>query len=84
MVKVLELPGLEGIQPVPALRPGLGKKKDNDYTVILVIGLGPDENYYLIDGIRSRLNLTERTNKVFNFHRRYHPLLWIREVRQGF
>jgi hypothetical protein len=32
--------------------PASGKKKDNDYTVILVIGLGPDENYYLIDGIR--------------------------------
>jgi hypothetical protein len=29
------------------------KKKDNDYTVAVVIGLGPDQNYYLIDGVRN-------------------------------
>lgn len=50
------------------------KKKENDYTVQLVIGLGPDRNYYLIDGIRDRLNLTERTKKLFAFHRKYRPV----------
>lgn len=50
------------------------KKKDNDYTVMLVIALGPDENYYLIDGLRDRLNLTERTEKLMQFHRKYRPL----------
>lgn len=50
------------------------KKKTNDYTVMVVIGLAPDKNYYLIDGIRDRLNLTERTNQLFKFHREYHPL----------
>lgn len=53
------------------------KKKENhdpDYTVILVIGLAPDQNYYLVDGIRDRLNLTQRTEKVFEFVRRWHPL----------
>ena len=49
------------------------KKKDNDYTVMLVIGLGPDQNYYLIDGIRDRLNLTERTSRLMAFHRKYRP-----------
>jgi predicted phage terminase large subunit-like protein len=50
------------------------KKKTSDYTVIVVIALGPDNNYYLVDGVRDRLNLTERTNKLFEFHRRYRPI----------
>ena len=53
------------------------KKKDKtnpDYTAILVIGLGPDDNYYLIDGVYDRLNLTERTQKIFHFHRKYKPI----------
>lgn len=50
------------------------KKKDNDYTVIAVVGLAPDQNYYLIDMVRDRLNLTERTEKLFELHRKYTPL----------
>ena len=51
-----------------------GKKKStNDYTVMEVIGLAPDSNYYLLDGIRDRLNLTERTKKLFEFHRKWKP-----------
>lgn len=49
------------------------KKKENDYTVMLVIGLGPDQNYYLIDGLRDRLNLTERTKALIRFHKLYLP-----------
>lgn len=47
------------------------KKKDNDYSVDVVIGLGPDKNYYLVDGNRDRLNLTERTNRLFKVKRKY-------------
>jgi phage terminase large subunit-like protein len=54
--------------------PASKKKKTNDYTVMVVIGLGPDGNYYLIDGIRDRLNLTQRVDKLFHFHRKYKPL----------
>jgi predicted phage terminase large subunit-like protein len=54
--------------------PASEKKKDNDYTVIVVIGLGSDGNYYLVDGIRDRLNLAERTRKLFRFVRKYRPL----------
>lgn len=53
--------------------PASEKKKTNDYTVQVVIGLGPDNNYYLIDGVRDRLNLTERTDKLIGFHREYSP-----------
>ena len=54
--------------------PASEKKKVNDYTVMLVIGLGEDNNYYLIDGIRDRLNLTERTKQLFAFHKKYRPI----------
>lgn len=50
------------------------RSSDPDYTVMVVIGLAPDRNYYFIDGIRDRLKLTERTNKLFEFHRKYKPL----------
>lgn len=54
--------------------PASEKKKDSDYTAMGVIGLGPDQNYYLIDAIRDRLNLTQRTRKLMEFHRRYRPI----------
>jgi phage terminase large subunit-like protein len=47
------------------------KKSDNDYTVMVVIGLGPDKNYYLCAGIRDRLNLSERTDKMFELHGKF-------------
>lgn len=50
------------------------KKKTNDYTVLVVIGLAPDGNYYLVEGIRDRLNLTERTQKLFELVRKWRPL----------
>lgn len=50
------------------------KKKENDYTVMVVIGLAPDGNYYLVDGIRDRLNLTEKAKKLFQLHRKWRPV----------
>lgn len=53
--------------------PASKKKTTSDYTVIAVVGLAPDGNYYLIDAVRDRLNLTQRTEKLFEFHRKYKP-----------
>lgn len=54
--------------------PSSGKKKTSgDYTVMEVIGLAPDENYYLIDAVRDRLNLTQRATKLFELHMKYKP-----------
>lgn len=50
------------------------KDKDNDYTAIWVVGLNSDENYYILDAIRDRLNLTERGRAVMRLHRKYRPL----------
>ena len=49
------------------------KKKGSDYTVIVVVALGCDRNYYLLDGVRDRLNLTERTNILFEKVRLWNP-----------
>lgn len=54
--------------------PANEKKVSSDYTSIQVIGLAPDNNYYLVDGVRDRLNLPERSRKVFEFHRKWRPL----------
>lgn len=54
--------------------PASSKSKKSDYTVIMVIGLNFDKNYYVIDAVRDRMNLSERTNKVFEFVEKYNPL----------
>jgi phage terminase large subunit-like protein len=54
--------------------PAHEKRKHNDYTSMMVIGAHQDGNYYWLDGVRDRLNLTERTETLFNLHHRWHPL----------
>ena len=54
--------------------PANEKKKRSDYTTALVIGMGQDDNYYIIDMIRDRLSLTERGNLLMSLHRQYRPL----------
>lgn len=49
------------------------KNTGSDYTAMKVVGLAPDKNYYLVDGLRDRLNLTERTKALFNFVRKWNP-----------
>lgn len=53
--------------------PANEKKKESDYTSMGVVGLGPDENFYLLDGIRDRLNLKERWEALSELHRRWRP-----------
>ena len=50
------------------------KKKNSDFTTFMVIGLAPDNNYYLLDAVRDRLNPTERVNKLFELHRHWNDL----------
>ncbi len=54
--------------------PASKKKKNSDYTAMFVVGLGLDKNYYVIDMIRDRLNLTERMQTLFGLHRMYLPV----------
>jgi predicted phage terminase large subunit-like protein len=50
------------------------KKKLSDWTAILVIGLGSDNNYYLLDAVRDRLNPTDRIETIFMMHRKWNQL----------
>jgi hypothetical protein len=38
------------------------------------LGLGSDQNYYTLDLIRDRFNLTERADKLFQLHKKWRPL----------
>lgn len=54
--------------------PANEKKATSDYTVMAVIGLGPDKNYYLIDLVRDKMNMEERATRLFALHQKYQPL----------
>lgn len=54
--------------------PASSKKADADFTSDWVIGLGPDENYYILAMYRDRMNLTERTNRLFELHKKWKPI----------
>jgi predicted phage terminase large subunit-like protein len=50
------------------------KRKTNDYTAMWVVGLGADGNFYVLDMVRDRLNLTERADKLLSLHRKWKPI----------
>jgi len=54
--------------------PASEKKKTSDYTSIFVLLLGQDNNYYIVDMIRDKLNLTERADLLFKLHKEHKPL----------
>jgi phage terminase large subunit-like protein len=49
------------------------KKKSSDYTTMWVVGLGADWNYYILDGVHDRLNLSERTDALFALVKAWRP-----------
>lgn len=53
--------------------PAGSKGKKSDFTAIIVWGLGADGNYYVLDMVRDRLSLTERTARVMELHRKWKP-----------
>ncbi len=55
--------------------PAGAKKKTSDYTVFMVVAAVSDGNYYVVDMVRDRLNLKERTDTLFALVREYRPIL---------
>lgn len=55
--------------------PANSKKKrsghDPDYTAMIVVGLADDNNYYILDIIRDRLNPTERVQFLLTLHKKW-------------
>lgn len=60
--------------------PASKKRKKNDYTSGWVIGCGKDQNYYALDMVRDRMNLTQRTQLVMDWHRKYSEMAPIKGV----
>lgn len=50
-----------------------GKTADPDYTVMAVVGFGRDGNYYLLDAVRDRLDLSGRAETIFSLAERWSP-----------
>jgi predicted phage terminase large subunit-like protein len=65
---------ISGFNTYILVDPASEKGKRNDYTVMLVIGLAADSNYYLLDAVRDRLNLQEKADALIDLHRKYRPL----------
>jgi hypothetical protein len=63
-----------GLNKYVLVDPANSKKWTSDWTVMAVIGLGADRNYHLLDLVRDRLNLTERTDMLFALHDKWQPL----------
>jgi predicted phage terminase large subunit-like protein len=64
----------EGLNVYMLFDPAGSKNKRSDYTSGWVVGLGPDENLYVLDMVRDRLNLTQRAELVMRWHKKYKPM----------
>jgi hypothetical protein len=53
--------------------PASKKKKKSDYTVMWVVGMAPDRNYYFVDGICDKLGLSERWDALLKLHKKWNP-----------
>lgn len=64
----------EGMNVYLLFDPAGAKGKRSDYTAGWAIGLGPDQNIYVLDMVRDRLNLTQRAQLVMRWHRKWKPM----------
>jgi len=60
------------VDPAGERKAGQKGKKDN--TAIGVFDFCADGNIYMLNAVRARLNLVERTDLLFKWHRQYRPL----------
>lgn len=52
--------------------PARSKNQGSDYTAMCVLALAPDQNFYLIDGVRKRMKGLEKIHTLFELHRKWH------------
>jgi predicted phage terminase large subunit-like protein len=64
----------EGMNVYIIVDPAGEKKKTSDRTAMWVVGLNNDGNYYLLDFLYDRLNLTERARELMRLHRKWKPM----------
>jgi len=61
------------VNTIITVDPAGEKKKHSSSTAMWVWGLGKDKNYYILDGVVDKLNLAERTDKLFELVERWEP-----------
>lgn len=54
--------------------PANSKKASADYTSMIVIACCSDQNYYILEMVRDRLGLKERTSKLIELHKKWRPI----------
>jgi len=64
--------------------PANEKTKKSDYTSMTVWGAASDKNLYKLDMARDKLNLTERTSKLFDLHRKWSAANPMGKIRVGY
>jgi predicted phage terminase large subunit-like protein len=64
----------DGLNVYITVDPANSKRKTSDFTAIWVIGIGPDRNWYVLDIVRDRLNLTQRAATLMRLHRKWKPV----------
>ena len=73
-LKFWNVESTRGLNIYITVDPASSKKTGSDYTVMSVVGLGSDRNYYVIRQFRDRMNLKQRTNTLFYLHQQYKPI----------
>jgi len=73
-LRFFKQPSGAGMNVYVVVDPASEKKKSSDYTAMVAIGLNADKKYYLLDFVYDRLNLTERTEMLFDMHHEWQPL----------
>lgn len=63
--------------------PASEKKKENDYTSMWVLDLRTDGNYYVLDMVRDRMNLTERWKMLKHLHEQWFPIRGVGYEKYG-
>jgi hypothetical protein len=64
--------------------PSMGKTKRSDRTALMVIGVDPNKNYYLIDGYCHRMKLTERWRALRDLFVKWKGAPGVQMVRVGY
>lgn len=61
---------LSGLNFLILVDPSGGRDNKSDFTAMWLIGLGGDRNFYVIELVRDRLNLTQKWEELFRLYRR--------------
>ena len=70
-----EITNYENLNLYMMCDPAHSKKRNSDYSAFLVLGLDKDDNNFLIDGIRDRLNPSERWKALYKLYTAYPSII---------